>query len=468
VTERQLSVERSPPEHSLNDMVTLDRLALTGVFTSGRKDRERLGVEVELAVVDPETGLSLPYEGRRGARALLETVMKLTGGSPVMDGSYLTGIRRDDGSAISLEHNGAIEYSSPPVERLAELARMTDHEIMTLARIADRMNVALLTGGNLPFNSLGDVTWIPKRRSKIMRDYFTRLGGARVGTPPVTTRTLSTQVTVDYLSESDWRSKYVMQTLVTPVAAAIFVNSPIEEGKLSGLMSNRLQYWHELPQLRCGAPEVAWTEGVGFQQFTDWAASMPMVYRLRNGEYAPAPCAPFERLMSEGFGDDTFPTMSDWKSLLSQIWTDVRVRDTLELRVMGGTPFECISAVPAFWSGLTYHMESRMAATEILRGRTVDDYRTAMHQVPQLGLSASYGSDRIGDLAAELVQLAKTGLLARVALGIEQPEAVDLLTPLEEIVQTGATFAERQAARWRTEFEMRPSRFVAAMRVPPG
>lgn len=451
----------------MGDFAGLDSRSLATVFTAREKNGERLGIEVELAAVDPETGLSCQYDGPRGVRAFLAAVMESTGGSPVLDGTYLTGIRRDDGSMITLEHNGAVEYSSPPVDGLMELATMTNQQVTMLARIADRTGIALLAVGNLPFNSVEDVTWIPKSRSWIMRDYFTRFGGACAGTPPVTTRTVSTQVTMDYLSEDDWRSKYVMQTLVTPVAAALFVNSPVEEGKLSDVLSHRLRYWLDLPRFRCGLPDVALTEGVSFQRFADWAASVPMVYRRRGGEYVAAPHVPFKKLMVEGFGDDTFPTMSDWKSLLSQIWTDVRVRDTLEVRAMDGPPFGSICSVPAFWSGLTYHPDSRAAATELLRERTAEDYRSAMRQIPERGLSAAYGSDRIGDLAVELVRLAKKGLAARITQGIEHPSAIDLIAPLLEIAESGITFAQRQQARWSTEFETKPSRFVAAMRVPP-
>jgi glutamate--cysteine ligase len=152
---------------------------------------------------------------------------------------------------------------------------------------------------------------------------------------------------------------------------------------------------------------------------------------------------------------------------ISQIWTDVRARETLEMRAMDGPPFPAVPAVPAFWSGLTYHVESRVAATELLQGRTPEDYRAAMRQLATSGLAAQYGPHRVADLAVDLVRLARAGLQARVVAGVEQPEVVGYLAPLEEIAETGVTLAEQQAARWINECRMLPCRFVAAMRVPP-
>ncbi|MFI9809141.1 glutamate-cysteine ligase family protein [Streptomyces sp. NPDC052301] len=436
------------------------------VFQARHGPAEKIGIEVELGVVDPETGRARPYEGPRGARALLEAVREHGGGVLVMDGTFLTGLRRVDGTKITLEHSGAIEYSSPPMANLTDLVTSLRSELTAISRVAEGMDIALLPNGNLPFDTLEEVTWIPKSRSWIMRRYFTEYGGATSHTPPVTTRTLSTQVTLDYLSEEDWRSKFRMQVLVAPVAAALFVNSPLEEGEISGALSRRLEYWFELPQHRCGVPDIALSGELSFRRFIEWASSISMVYRLRQEEYVAAPPLPFSALLREGFGDGTFPTDEDWKSLLSQIWTDVRVRETLELRAMDGPTLSEIPAVPAFWTGLTYWGPSREAALRLLAGRTTQDYQRAMREAATSGLRARYGPDRIIDLAAELVRLARDGIEARVAAGLDKPGSARFIEPLEEIVKTGRTLAEQQIIRWNDEFHTRPDLFVAAMRVP--
>lgn len=426
--------------------------------------QEQIGIEVELGVVDPSTGLSIPYEGERGVRTLLEALLHADD-EPVLDGGHLMGIKRADGTQLTLEAGGGLEYSSPPATSLAVLTDAMRHELDAAAEIAHHHDMALLSGGNLAFNTSENATWVPKPRLPIMRRYFAALGDCSALSDSVMALTLSTQVTLDYCSEEDLSRKLRMQMAVSPIVAALFANSPLEAGRYSGSLSRRTQYWLKHDPRRSGFLPFALQEHITIHEIIEWALELSMIYRCKGSQCKAGSNRTFASLMAQGFDDGTLPTLSDWVSHLSQVWPHVRVRDTLELRVADGPAYQNIPALPAFWTGLTYHPPSRDAAWDLLRGCTRTELRHAMHEVAVKGLATHLRKDAVHELAIELVRLAKQGLSARIEAGLEAPNVLAHLEPIEEVAAAGKTFAETCIERWEGEFQHRPDRYVAAYRL---
>lgn len=79
-------------------------------------------------------------------------------------------------------------------------------------------------------------------------------------------------------------------------------------------------------------------------------------------------------------------------------------------------------------------------------------------------LSASVAGRSVGELAQELLGLARQGLAARVAAGTEPAHVLNLLDPLAEVVRTGTTFAQRCLDGWLGESDRR----LPAARSPFG
>ncbi|MER5550681.1 hypothetical protein ABT001_03175 [Streptomyces sp. NPDC002793] len=88
-------------------------------FLAPHGTRERIGLEVEAGVLDETTGLAAPYVGPHGLAALLHQVSREWGGSPQWAGDVLTGVHLPDGTKVTLEHGGQLEYSSPPLTTLS-------------------------------------------------------------------------------------------------------------------------------------------------------------------------------------------------------------------------------------------------------------------------------------------------------------------------------------------------------------
>ncbi|MFG3226937.1 glutamate-cysteine ligase family protein [Kitasatospora sp. NPDC048194] len=456
VTDRRPTGREPAPELSRDD--------LRAAFRPARS--EQVGIEVECGLVDPATGLAARYTGRCGARAVLEAVLAGWGGERQEDSGHLTGVRLPDGSQITLEHGGQIEYSSAPAPNVGRAVDDMRSALDRLADLVSRFGLALLPGGNLPFDRLADVRWVPMTRGAMMRDHFARLGEAGSRAPYVMAFSLSTQVTLDYLSPADLAEKLRMQTAAAPVVSALLVNSPIHEGRSEGLLSHRSWSWLRADAYRTGPLPPALRPDVTVDDMVDWALGIPLIhYRTPDGRYHAAPERPFADLLRHGFDDGSRPTPAHWAAHLNQLWTSTRVRTTLELRGADGPPHPFIAAVPALWTGLSYHPDSRAAAWELLGRYSLSQHRAALTELPAQGLATRLGGDPVRPLAAELLRLARVGLTARVAAGLEPPHVPGYLDPLDEIVATGRTFAEQDLQRWHGEFRRDPARYVAAHRV---
>lgn len=444
----------------------LTRSHLRDYFCRPPGTEERVGIEIECGLVDPESGVSRPYGGPMGTRQVLEALLADFGAEPIEDGPFLVGVRLQDGSRFTLEMGGALEYSSTPDVSLTDLVSRARRDVERAAGVAQELGIAVLSGGMLPFTSRRKIPWIPKPRVQIMRDFFRAHGADGRLSDDAMGLTLSTQTSLDFTSYADLFEKLRLHTLVTPALAALSVNSPIEDGRNSGAQSRRLQFWQRVEPGRCGMLPFALDQFATIDDLIDWVLDLPMIYRLANGVHSAAPAnRTFGDLIQNGFGDGTAPGWDDWISHLSQIWTDVRVRQTLELRASDGSAWPAFAATPAVWVGLTYHRPSRLSAIALLDGLTPHQLRQALVDVATKGLAAMIGPHSAGDIAKELLRLAREGLAARVQKGQERSEILAYLDPLERVSSTGISSADRCIERWTTEFREMPAKFVQAFRI---
>ncbi|MFJ8473483.1 glutamate-cysteine ligase family protein [Kitasatospora sp. NPDC094011] len=442
----------------------LTRAQLRAPFRPGRS--EQVGIEVECGLLDPATGLAARYTGERGVLAVLEAVLARWGGERQEDAGRLTGVLRPDGSKVTLEHGGQLEYSSAPAPGVGEAVDAMRAALEQLADLVGRFGLALVPGGNLPFDRPAEMEWVPMTRGAIMRAHFAGLGAPGGRAADMMALSLSTQVTLDYLSPGDFTRKLRTQMAAAPVVSALLVNSPIQHGRSGGPLSHRCWSWLRVDPHRSGVIPPALHPGVTPDDVIDWALDRPLIhYRDPAGRYRPAPRRSFADLLRHGFPDGTCPTPAHWAGHLDQLWTNTRVRGTLELRAADGPPYPVIAAVPALWTGLCYHPDALAAAWELLGHYTLAQHRAALAELPVLGLATRLGGDPVRPLAAELLRLARAGLSARVAAGLEPPHVPGHLDPLDEIVATGRTLAEQGLRRWHGEFGRDPARYVAAHRI---
>lgn len=437
---------------------------LRSLFAKSPTATEKIGLEVESGVLDVATGRGAPYDGPGGIADILSIAAGELDGELCHEGDNPMGVKLPGGGKITLEYGSAIEYASSPAADIATVVGETRAVLEHLAEIARDFGRAIVPGGIIPFNSIEDTPWVPKQVSPLMWDFFSRSGS--VCGPTLMTLSLSTQVTLDYLDEQDLAEKLRLQVAASSVLGAVFVNSPLANGRLTGELSTRSRYWANMDPDRSGILSVGLCDRMRVADFIEWALGLPMIYYQNADQvYRAAPERSFGDLLREGFADGTALTPESWFCHLSQVWTDVRLRDTLELRGPDGPPYPYLTTIPALWVGLSYDRSARRAAWELLRHYTLADHEAARRELPARGLATRLGGDSVRELAGELLRLARAGLTARVASGVERADVLDYLDPVVEILDTGETFAARCARRWEGEFGRDPAKYVAAFRI---
>src|SRR5262249_20070857 len=99
-------------------------------------------------------------------------------------------------------------------------------------------------------------------------------------------------------------------------------------------------------------------------------------------------------------------------------------------------------ALAPMMRGLLYDPTARDAAIALTAQLSFADRQRLAEEVPTAGLAARAGAHTVGELAKQLVAIARDGL-ARVA-----PGSLPLLAPVEEIATSGRTQADRIVELW--------------------
>jgi glutamate--cysteine ligase len=200
---------------------------------------------------------------------------------------------------------------------------------------------------------------------------------------------------------------------------------------------------------------VAFETGFGFEHYVDWALDVPMYFLKRGDEYIDVAGLSFRDLLDgrlKGVPGER-ATVADWKNHLSTLFPEVRLKSYLEMRGADCGPRDMLNALPAFWVGLLYDSAALDGALDLVGGWTAQERQALRDAVPRTALKTPFRDRTVRDIAAEALELARGGLARRARLNEEGADETVYLAPLDEIVASGETRAERlladYAGPWR-------------------
>jgi glutamate--cysteine ligase len=427
------------------DMTPLrTRDELVAWFAEGCKPRSqfRIGTEHEKFAFTIEGRRPVPYEGRRGIRALLEGMQLLLGWEPIMEGPNIIGLADvTGGGAISLEPGGQFELSGAPVETVHQTCTELMAHLAQLREVARPLGIGFLGLGMTPDWTRADMPMMPKGRYKIMTAYMPKVGTLGLD---MMYRTCTVQTNLDYASEADMVKKLRVSLALQPVGTALFANSPFTEGKLNGFLSFRSEIWRHTDPDRSGMLPWAFEPGMGFERWADYALDVPMYFVKRGDRYIDVAGQSFRDLMAgklPGLPGER-ATISDWANHISTIFPEVRLKRYLEMRGSDGGPWRRLPALPAFWVGLLYDDACLDAAWDLVKDWTAEERQTLRDDVPKLGFKTRIRGRFVFELARECVALAHAGLRRRNRLDAAGRDETRHLAPLDELLEQGRTSAE--------------------------
>ncbi|MFN0245947.1 MAG: glutamate--cysteine ligase [Kofleriaceae bacterium] len=399
----------------------------------------RVGTEHELVGViarGPGVGEAPPYDGPHGIGALFEAFSK-NSGTPVREGGFIIALKRGD-TQITIEPGGQFELAARPVhddnDFVVDLREFVDE----LAAASQQLGLAWLSTGLRPFGTRADIPWMPKQRYTVMRDYMPTVGTRGLD---MMVRTATVQANLDFADEIDAARKMRALYSVTSILTSLWACSPIVDEKPTKFQSYRAWIWRDTDNARAGLLPFVFDRDDIFTTYTEWALDVPMYFVYRGG-YVRVPAGfTFRQFMERGHDGET-ATRADWALHLSTLFPEGRLKKFIEVRGCDCGSFGMISALAPMMRGLLYDPTACAAATALTAGLTFEQRQALADDAPLMGFAARAGKHTVGELAKQLVAIARDGL-ARVA-----PQSVSLLDPVEEIATSGRTQADAMVELW--------------------
>ncbi len=424
----------SPVVESLSDLVTY--------FSDACTPREdwRVGTEHEMIGVLNQgdlLGRAVPYDGPNGLTTILCALEK-AGWQAVREGENIIALTCGD-TQVSIEPGAQLEHAARPLRSSKELAKDLQSFLDFIEEPSKEIGATWISTGFRPWGSLDDVGWIPKNRYKIMREYLPTRGELA---HEMMKRTATVQVNLDYSSETDARDKMRAMMSVTSLLTAIYANSPIVNGKNSGYQSYRAHIWTKMDPDRCGLLDFVFEDHDFFERYTEWALDVPLFFVHRD-TYIAANGMTFRSFMESGF-QGAQPTMDDWGLHLSTLFPDGRMKQYLEVRSCDASTLPMTIALGALCCGFLYDNEACQNAIALTAGLSFEERKSFNDSVNKQGFAALLPGSKTsaGELATELVQIAKDGL-KRI-----DPTEIPYLDPVFEIVDTQRTEATKLLELW--------------------
>jgi glutamate--cysteine ligase len=397
----------------------------------------RTGTEHELVGVWPESGAAPTYEGPRGIGALFGW-FAARGGTPVVEGDHTIALSGANGDQLTIEPGGQFELAARPVTDDRDFVSDLRTYVTSLGAASRELGIAWLAAGLRPFGGRGDIPWMPKERYDVMRAYMPRVGTRGLD---MMQRTATVQANLDFSGEADALAKLRCVYSVTSLITALWACSPIAEDRPTGYQSYRAWIWRDTDNARSGLLPFVFERDDVFRAYTEWALDVPLYFIYRGG-YRPAPAGfTFRQYLAEGWQGE-HATLADWGMHLSTLFPEGRLKRFIEIRGADCGSLEMIAALAPLTRGLLYDEAARREATKLTASLSFADRQRLADEVPMQGLAARAGTHSVGDLAQELVAIARDGL-SRVA-----PSAIELLAPVEAIAATRRTQADAMIDAW--------------------
>ena len=406
------------------------------------KSQFRIGTEHEKFAFTLEGHRPVPYEGRRGIRALLEGMQHLLGWQPIMEGQSIIGLFDvTGGGAISLEPGGQFELSGAQLETVHQTSGELMAHLAQVREVAQPLHIGFLGIGMTPSWTLAETPKMPKGRYRIMTAYMPKVGTHGLD---MMYRTCTVQTNLDFSSEADMVKKLRVSIALQPVATALFANSPFTDGKPNGYLSFRSEIWRDTDNARAGMLPWVFEPGMGFERWVDYALDVPMYFIKHGDDYVDVAGQSFHDLLAGKLAamPGARATISDWANHLSTIFPEVRLKRYLEMRGADSGTLPNLLALPALWAGVLYDDTSLDAAWDLVKDWTAEDRQSLRDAVPKQGLAAAVRGRTVLEIATEALKFANTGLRRRKHIDVEGWDESRYLEPLEDRLARGTTPAQ--------------------------
>ena len=412
---------------------------LISYFKQGCKteNQTKIGVEHEKFIFEKNFNRRINYQ----TVSKIFSFLTKFGWKPLKENNNIVALSRNEQS-ITLEPGNQIELSGAQLNSIHLACEESYRFLSELKQACESLDLKMMSVGYDPFSTLQNVPKTPKQRYEVMTEVMPKNGKLSL---EMMYQTCGTQINLDYTSEKNFIKKFKLSSFLVPLSIAIFANSPIKGNKLTGYFSYRSKVWQHTS--RGGLPRI-FLEEMDFEKYTDMAINMPLLFILKGTQHVNAAGGTFKDFM-EGKLDvlkNKKPTIQDFKDHLSTIFTEIRLKQYIEIRSLDTCEWDCHCGGPAFYMGLLY--ANLDEALEIINKWSIADVLNAYVKAPKDGLNTVINNKTLLEWGKIFLQLSKEGLQKRSIKNKGGSEESIFLRSVENILNNNETKAEISIKRF--------------------
>ena len=372
-------------------------------FSKGIKNQDQLkiGVEHERFLFEGQNKKRISYET---LKRLFENLKK-SGWSPIFEKENMIGMQRNK-QQITTEPGLQCELSGAPLENVHQVCGESSNFLKEIQLASKGLDLNTVSIGFDPFNNLSEVPRSPKQRYNIMTKEMPKGGSQSL---EMMYRTCGIQINYDYTSENNFEKIFRLANYLTPLAIALYSNSPFESEKPTGYLSYRNKVWQSTS--RGGIMPIAF-EKINFEKYFDHIIEYPILFAIRDKKYIEPNGQTFKDFIFGNFDNlKEEANLEDFETHLATIFTEVRLKQYIEIRSLDACDWECLCDGPAFFTGLFYN--SLDEAFEIVSKWKKENIINAYIESPKKGLDTELEGKKLYEWGKIFLDLAKKGLIER-------------------------------------------------------
>jgi len=390
---------------------------LTQYFIDGCKspDEWKIGTEHEKFCFSNKSFLPLKYDGDCSIKNILIYLKDHCGWKEINEGPFIIGLEKNN-AKITLEPGGQLELSGALLENIHQTSQEVKNHLIDLEKISKKLGISYLGIGAAPIWHHDDMPKMPKGRYKLMTPYMEKVGkhGKKM-----MYRTCTIQVNLDFSSEKDMKKKLRVGFALQPIVTALFSSSPFFEGKDTGFQSWRANIWQDTDNSRTGIIPIVFNKNFSFEDWTNYALDVPMYFVYRKGTYINALGQSFRKFLKGNLevlpGEK--PTLQDWHDHLTTIFSEVRLKQFIEMRGADAGPSDKICSLSAFWVGICYDQKALDEAWNLCKDWTFEMINNLSSKVSRDGLKSKINGKNLFEIAEKLILISENGLERRAIKG---------------------------------------------------
>ena len=394
-------------------------------FSKGIKlpDQLKIGVEHERFLFE---GKERKRITNKNLKKLFEN-LKANGWSPIFEKENIISMKRGN-QQITTEPGLQCELSGAPLKNIHQVCNESSIFLKEIQQASKGLDINTVSIGFDPYNELNNIPQSPKKRYEIMTEEMPKGGKQSLD---MMYRTCGIQMNFDYVSEKNFEKIFRLGNYLTPLTIALYANSPFKNGKPTEFQSYRNKVWQSTS--RGGIMPIAF-EKMTFEKYFDYVVEYPILFAIRDKSYIKPNGQTFKDFILGNFSNiKSEANLSDFEIHLATIFTEVRLKQYIEVRSLDSCDWKCLCDGPAFFTGLFYSSLDE-AYNTIIKWKK-ENVMNAYLEAPKKGLETELEGKKLYEWGEIFIQMSKEGLINRKQMNSNDKDETIYLQHVENVIK---------------------------------